>query len=72
MSNSKLPAEFDIDGLSLEELEPTKSEKLMTCPKCDLQQPKADQCSGCGVYVNKVQTSSPEKSNLNITSVKEK
>ena len=28
-------------------------EDLMTCPKCELEQPKAEQCSGCGVYVEK-------------------
>lgn len=26
----------------------------MVCPKCNLEQPKAEQCSGCGVFVHKV------------------
>jgi len=28
-------------------------EEQMTCPKCELQQAKAEQCSSCGVYVEK-------------------
>jgi len=30
------------------------SAKEMICPKCGLQQPKAEECSGCGVFVHKV------------------
>jgi hypothetical protein len=102
--------QFDIEGLSLEEMEPvkkaetveeTESEKIpeikaeavrksvavdtplnadaerteassvegsMTCPKCELEQPKAEQCSGCGVYVKKAQAVSPSK--IQITSTK--
>ena len=28
-------------------------EEQITCPKCQLQQPKVEQCVGCGVYVEK-------------------
>lgn len=45
---------FSIDGLSLVDKEPLKSENSMTCPKCDFQQEKAEQCSECGVYVDKL------------------
>ncbi|ABC29693.1 conserved hypothetical protein [Hahella chejuensis KCTC 2396] len=30
------------------------SDDRITCPKCNLEQPKADQCAGCGVYMHKV------------------
>ncbi len=48
---AKSPA---MNELSIEEKAPVKSENIMTCPKCDLRQEKAEQCSGCGVYVQKL------------------
>ncbi|AZZ92898.1 hypothetical protein EUZ85_20070 [Hahella sp. KA22] len=30
------------------------SDDRVTCPKCNLEQPKAEQCAGCGVYMHKV------------------
>ena len=44
----------------------------MTCPKCELEQPKAEQCSGCGVYVKKAQAQvqAQGKSKIQITSAK--
>ncbi len=27
---------------------------MITCPKCQLEQPKAEQCVGCGVFIHKV------------------
>jgi hypothetical protein len=53
------PLDFSIDSLSLVEKEPTKEENSMTCPKCDLRQEKAEQCTACGVYVNKLISPSP-------------
>ncbi len=50
---------FSIDGLSLVDKEPLKEENSMLCPKCDLRQDKAEQCSACGIYVDKLQVSSP-------------
>lgn len=47
-------ATSDSMALSIEEKEPVKADTTMTCPKCDLRQEKADQCSGCGVYVQKL------------------
>ncbi len=43
-------------GDATQQPEPSKP-KLpngMVCPKCNLEQPKSEQCSGCGVFVNKV------------------
>ncbi len=31
----------------------------IVCPKCQLQQPKAGQCSGCGIYFHKVTDPAP-------------
>lgn len=28
----------------------------MRCPKCDFEQPKSEQCQGCGVFFNKLQS----------------
>ncbi len=50
---------FSIEGLSLVEKEPLKEENSMTCPKCDLHQDRAEQCTACGVYVDKLQATSP-------------
>jgi hypothetical protein len=105
---------FDLDGLSLEDIDPVKAdesksnkkletdnaidtpennespakaepeqtvelveaanqadntEEQMTCPKCELQQIKADQCSGCGVYVEKA-LAQIGQSNIQITASK--
>lgn len=45
------------------------SGESMTCPKCELQQVKAEQCSGCGVYVEKA-LAQIGQSNIQITAVK--
>ncbi|WLQ16730.1 hypothetical protein O5O45_12460 [Hahella aquimaris] len=37
-----------------EEAAAKPAEDRVTCPKCNLEQPKADQCAGCGVYMHKV------------------
>jgi len=42
----------DVD-LVVQDDQTGNAEDQMTCPKCELQQPKAEQCSGCGVYVEK-------------------
>ncbi len=110
---------FDLEGLSLEDIEPANSEKVelpedqpenepveqvvlaepipaqtkepvdqlsepelvnipesadptegrMICPKCELEQLKAEQCSGCGVYVAKAQAQIGQ-SKIEITAVK--
>jgi hypothetical protein len=36
-----------------EQIEPLAQDE-MTCPKCELRQARADECSGCGVFVHKV------------------
>jgi len=54
-------------ALSIEKMAPAKEDTTMTCPKCDLRQEKAEQCSGCGIYVNKLLA--PDQSTVNITSV---
>ena len=105
---------FDLEGLSLEEMEPVKEKKLdikpepveqepvievkpapapeeqvveaapppttdaaekaqsedqMTCPKCELEQPKSEQCAGCGVYIAKA-LAQLGQSKIQITSTK--
>ena len=45
------------------------SEEQMTCPKCELQQIKAEQCSSCGVYVEKA-LAQIGQSNIQITATK--
>ncbi|MFK7816174.1 MAG: hypothetical protein AB8B92_07545 [Gammaproteobacteria bacterium] len=102
---------FDLEGLSLEDIEPAKPVKAerpkdqfiddleehivisepideviepelvkiadsaesddgqMVCPKCELEQIKAEQCSGCGVYVEKAKAQIGQ-SKIEITSVK--
>ncbi len=104
---------FDLEGLSLEDIEPAKpakvelpkdqakddyeehivisepieqvskdepelvkvvdsvesSEGQMVCPKCELEQIKAEQCSSCGVYVEKAKAQIGQ-SKIEITSVK--
>lgn len=55
----------DASNLALMPMEPVVENKLatpeqpilvgrMTCPKCQLEQPKALECAGCGVFVDKV------------------
>ena len=46
-----------------------KNENLMICPKCELEQPKAEQCIGCGVYVQKAMAQMGQ-SKIEITSTK--
>jgi hypothetical protein len=41
-------------ALSIEERASKKPDTTMTCPKCDLQQEKVEQCSGCGVFIEKI------------------
>ncbi len=96
---------FDLEGLSLEEVEPAKpvevklpenlpkdqieesieqatdpglasidevaetNEEQIVCPKCELVQPKVEQCSGCGVYIAKAQAQIGQ-SKIEITAVK--
>lgn len=61
----KLKRHGGLDALSLEPAETGNDESAessvspldantMECPKCGLRQPKAGECSGCGVFVNKV------------------
>ncbi len=44
-------------------------EGQMICPKCELVQEKAEQCSGCGVYVAKAKAAIGQ-SKIQITSTK--
>ncbi len=57
----------DPKALSIEEMAPAKEDTTMTCPKCNLHQEKAEQCSECGVYVNKLLA--PDQSAANIASI---
>ena len=60
-------------GLALEPIQEEKQKKeeptqpsisnAMVCPKCSLEQPKSDQCTGCGVFVHKVQNKVSENTN---------
>lgn len=37
----------------------------MVCPKCNLEQPKTEQCTECGVYIHKVlKTENPQPTNV--------
>ena len=55
--------------LAVETKQVDNTEDQMTCPKCELQQIKADQCSGCGVYVEKA-LAQIGQSNIQITATK--
>ncbi len=39
----------------------------MRCPACNLEQPEAEQCSGCGVYMSKVAPVTPADGEVRIT-----
>ncbi len=67
LKEHKPAAVSDPKALSIEEMAPAKEDTTMTCPKCNLRQEKAEQCSGCGVYVNKLLA--PDQSAANIASV---
>lgn len=45
------------------------ADSQMVCPKCELEQNKAEQCAGCGVYVAKAKAQIGQ-SKIEITSVK--
>jgi len=47
----------------------TSDEDQVVCPKCDLAQPKAEQCAGCGVYIAKA-LAQIGQSKIEITAVK--
>ena len=57
----RLEQDGGIDELELEPVQPPLSKDgvqieagEMICPKCDLKQAKAEECSGCGVIIDKV------------------
>ncbi len=52
-----------------EKLSPSNLSSAMVCPKCSLEQPKSEQCTGCGVFVLKVQNKTTENTNNTITPV---
>ncbi len=54
LKENKQATSADAMSLSVEDKAPTKEDTTMTCPKCNLRQEKAEQCSGCGVYVEKL------------------
>ena len=45
------------------------NEDQIVCPKCELAQPKAEQCAGCGVYIAKA-LAQIGQSKIEITAVK--
>ena len=55
--------------LVVEDRQSENTEDQMTCPKCELQQIKAEQCSSCGVYVEKA-LAQIGQSNIQITATK--
>ena len=55
-------------SLVVEESESSKFDNPITCPKCNLEQEMAEQCNGCGVYINKVLNIAPEALNTNDSS----
>jgi len=68
------PVKAEPQGLTLEPIqdevqekeEPSREEPLrstMVCPKCNLEQSKSEQCSGCGVYMHKMQKNDAEDTN---------
>ena len=58
-----------VEIVATDEAKAAKSaDEQMTCPKCELAQPKAEQCSGCGVYVKKAAAMGQSK--IQITSTK--
>lgn len=69
-------------GLALEPIKEVKQNKeepsqnnissAMVCPKCKLEQPKSEQCTACGVFVNKVQNKASERINNTFIPAKQK
>ena len=68
-------------GLALEPIQEESQKKdepprpnisnAMICPKCSLEQPKSEQCTGCGVFVHKVQNKVTEDTNSTFTPPKQ-
>jgi predicted nucleic-acid-binding Zn-ribbon protein len=63
----KLKQHDDLDDLALEPVESADGELVeplaqdeMVCPKCELRQARADQCSSCGVFMHKVMPKAAE------------
>ena len=50
--------------LTIEEKAPEQTGLTMTCPKCVLVQEKSEQCSNCGVYVQKLLGSGPNDTSI--------
>ena len=48
---------------------PVANTDRVTCEKCQLEQPKSTQCTGCGVYFHKI---SPVVENVSVNSVRNK
>lgn len=44
------------ESLSFTGQSTSPSNTTITCPKCNLEQPKSEQCQGCGVFFNKLQS----------------
>lgn len=66
-ATSTTPMELALDPIEKEEPDSTPvsvllAENEMLCPKCNLQQPKAVECAGCGVIVAKVAAALEENS----------
>ena len=59
-------------SLAIEEKVPAKEDTTMTCPKCNLQQEKAEQCTGCGVYVKKLLAPSANDTIIGQTTIMKK
>ena len=66
------PVTTSASSLSIEEKVPTKEDTTMTCPKCNLRQEKAEQCTGCGVYVKKLLAPSANDTIIGQTTIMKK
>ena len=69
LKEHKPVANADAMSLSIDEKEPAKADTTMTCPKCDLRQEKAEQCAGCGVFVQKLQAPSANDTSIGSSAV---
>lgn len=60
------------NSLVIEEKASTKEDTTMICPKCNLRQEKAEQCTACGVYVRKLLAPSANDTIIGQTTIMKK
>ena len=79
--NKSIKSKPKPQGLALESIQEEKQEtdkpspsslsNVMICPKCNLEQSKAEQCAGCGVFMHKVQKNLTEDTSSTFTSARQ-